>query len=105
MCMRLPFRTNFLTDTSDFFCELSKFVHHGVNDILELHHDDALDGDGNLLGQVAECNGLINERETSVVLPKEEQHVPCTRVLHPGPVPSIISALRRRSCHFRKQQC
>ena len=61
-----PFRSDFLTDTSDFLRELTKFVHlslvsdqnviegaeetyHCVNDFLELDHDDTLDGNRNLL--------------------------------------------------------
>ena len=59
-CEGIPFRSDFEGDSSDFLGELAEFVDHGVNDDLELYHDGPLYGNGDLLSEVAVCNGLAD---------------------------------------------
>ncbi|KAF5368132.1 hypothetical protein D9615_010216 [Tricholomella constricta] len=49
----VPFCADFLTDPSDFLCELAELVDHSVDNILELDHDDALDRDSDFLAEIA----------------------------------------------------
>ena len=55
-----PFRSDFEGDSGDLFGELAEFIHHGVNYVLELHHDGPLHGNGDLLSEVAICDGLAD---------------------------------------------
>jgi len=59
----IPFRSDFEGDSSDFLGELAEFVHHGVDHILELYHDGPLDGNGDLLSEVAICDCLADSRD------------------------------------------
>ena len=59
----IPFRSDFEGDASDFLSELAEFVDHGVDYVLELDHDGALYGNGDLLCKVAICDGLANARD------------------------------------------
>jgi hypothetical protein len=49
-----------LRNTSNLPCNLTEFVNHSVDDVLELHHDDPLDGHGDLLGQVPASDSITN---------------------------------------------
>jgi hypothetical protein len=44
----------------DLLRKLSKLLHHSVDNVLQLHCNDALDGDRNPLGQIASCDGVAH---------------------------------------------
>jgi len=56
----LAIGADLLTDSGDFAGKELELVDHGVDDILELNHDEALYRDGNFLRKVATSDGIAN---------------------------------------------
>ena len=95
----VPFRADFLRNPSDLLCELTQFIDHGVDDVLELDHDYALDDDGDFLAEVTPCDCVADSCDILHLVFKKLQLLDLfSKTLQLLPLRSKVNELVFRRC-------
>ena len=59
----IPFRADLLRDPGDLLCELTQFIDHGIDGVLELDYDYALRDDNDFLAEITPCDCIADSRD------------------------------------------